>query len=251
MNSYLKPCGTMDIFVNSIGSYFSNSDLCTILSSNIPDIKKYLSPGLTDENSIHKIITSNKLSRNKETFDELVINYILNKLGHNTILQYKLNKYKIDIYLPDKSIGIEFLGPSHFCVTRYGIPKNPIERSMRIEDKFGIQIINWPFWMPKISKNVESVLNNTKCIFSMWNSNILYSDFYFDNSDELIKKINSQFKNINPLSIGYMYEKNIYGYIKPEHPIINKIRVNSDNLVKLLPKKSSDITYYIPEEFLK
>ena len=86
MNSYLKPCGTMDIFGNSIGSYFSNSDLCTILSSNIPDIKKYLSPGLTDENSIHKIITSNKLSRNKETFDELVINYILNKLFNKLFL---------------------------------------------------------------------------------------------------------------------------------------------------------------------
>lgn len=250
--SFLKPNGTysLDNCDNQTGSFFSKTDLEKIFKCF--NIKIKLNSDIIDEYSLNKYLSTHKILPHRSSFDEYLIAYLLinSKKPPSVVHQYKVGRYHCDLLVkyPNKSFIIEFLGPSHFCLTKYGIPKNPLERSKIIEDISGIEVINWPYWIHRCYKNLKCLFEkNSNGIAAIWNSKFLFSDFYFENSAEIILDIN---KNFNILNMGKSYTLNPDGFTKPEHPVLKSIRINREKLFKLIPKSLNqiDTSYWLPEE---
>jgi hypothetical protein len=146
---------------------------------------------------------------------------------------------------------IEFHGPHHFVVTKYGKPANPFDRKEQAEQYFNAECIIWPYWIHRCERNVRTLFEeNVSGIGAIWSANVHFSEFYFQNSAEIIHSISSRFNSSRNNGYGYFYESGIEDIVKPEHPVMSKIRNGSIKKEVLLPKGYSNEAVWLPESII-
>lgn len=70
----------------------------------------------------------------KFTRGQLDLNKIIQKLGFQTIMEYEIGGYVIDIYLPNFNLGVEFDGIFHWR-------RRDEKRDRYLEEQFGIKTL--------------------------------------------------------------------------------------------------------------
>jgi very-short-patch-repair endonuclease len=247
---------------NFCGSFISTSDITEILAldeSSLFTFETIEIDGVKhiDELTIHKAWASEELRSQYEpqlhnaklSFDEI----ILKKLFENSLAgskveqQIKFERKKVDMCVVhnEKTLYIEFVGPSHF-VPQYGYPRSPIDRQKMIEDYFGEKCVIWPYWIQRCSRNIEVLwgLSNFG-LASVWSTKAFFGDFVFKNSQEIIITLTDQFKALDENGIGYMYMSEKTN--KPIHPIIRRIQLGKESKQRLIPQGNQvDMNFWLP-----
>ncbi len=246
----------------SVGSYLLKKDVLEILRINCSDIEKL--PFITvegleviDERNLHKYWHNNSIGNTSfvkgTSLDELILLSLIQKSlpGCKVERQVRVGRFSMDFYIKyeGRELYVEFDGPSHFTVGRYGPPKHhPFRKKMIVEEKTGIEVVNWPFWIQRCEANVKALFTDEKGLGVLWSSSIHFSDFVFEDSATIIESINSRFNISNKENIGWFYEGGTKNRNNPEHPIIKKIQEGHEKIEKLLPKGWVEKEKWLPEK---
>jgi very-short-patch-repair endonuclease len=238
-----------------VGSYISEADLCLILNINKNDLT-CLKPVLYnnilyyDEYQVQKALSSNNLKASNTNLCECICIKLIEQAFPEAVIetQIQVKKFKMDILVTDKNhkFFLEFDGPSHFIYSRYGIPKEPFRKKKLVEDLAGIKVINFGFWIQRCSRNIKAIVdNNIQGRGAIWNSKILFQDFYFKNSADIILEINKQF-NIKQTDITYFYGQDTQGRNIQEHPMVQKVLDGAESIDRFIPLGACDPTPWVP-----
>ena len=260
-----KPQGIFDLTDSnkSVGSFLMKQDICEILNvteKDLADLDFVKKDGIEaiDERKVQKAWYDKKIPNaipvNKSSLDELLLTSLIRKTLPNCEIerQLKIGRFKLDLKLSFNGLTkfVEFDGPSHFAITRYGPPKHePFRKKKIIEDKTGIEVVNWAYWIQRCSSNVKAIFDSEiNGLGVLWSTNIHFGDFYFENSAEIITNICKRFNCIDDFGVGYFYEENSKGRNNPEHPIISKILNDEQDINRLLPKGYKDKNFWLPKK---
>jgi len=259
-----KPQGIFDLNNSDycVGSYLLKSDIMEVLSvsdNDLKNIKFVFIDGheVCDERSIQKSWYDGKIqnavSVNKSSLDELLLIAIIKRTYPNIIIerQYKVLRYSMDLKLTmeNKIVFVEFDGPYHFTYSRYGEPKNPNIKKQKVQEKTGIEVVNWPYWIQRCSSNVKAIFEkDIKGFGVLWSTEIHFGMFVFNNSAQIIDEITQRFNAVDEYGYGYLYGPNTKDRNNPKHPIIEKIKNGNKNIDIILPKGFKEREYWIPGE---
>ena len=262
-----KPQGIFDLNNSDycVGSYILKSDIKEILNVNESDLNDITflnidGKEVCDERTIHKSWHAGKITNaspaNISSLDELILIPIIKKTYPNIVIerQYRVSRYSMDLKLTlgNRQLFIEFDGPHHFVNKRYGAPKNPFIKKQKVEDKTGIEVVNWPYWIQRCSSNVKAIFeNNIKGYGALWSTEIHFGEFFFENSAQIIDDLTKRFNAVDNNGYGYFYGPNTRDRNNPKHPIIDKIKHGKKNIDIILPKGHKEINYWIPKELSK
>jgi len=259
-----KPNGLFDLNEsdNCVGSYISRQDIKEILRVDDNDLQniKFIRFGefdYVDERILQKHWYSNEIPNairdKKSSLDEFLLIAIINKTFPEIIVeqQIRVKRYSMDLKLTlgTKSIFIEFDGPSHFTITKYGMPKEPFLKKKIVEDATGIEVVNWAYWIQRCSSNVKVLFDKNATGFGvLWSTEVHFGHFIFENSAQIIENISNRFNAIDKNGFGYFYGANTKNRNNPEHPIIDKIKNGKVKIDTLLPKGFIDTNYWLPDK---
>lgn len=259
-----NPRGVFDLNNSdtSVGSYFIKEDICSILEVREIDLallKFVMIDGyeVIDERQVQKAWYSgqipNAIPVNQSSLDELILISIIRKTIPECIIerQFRVGRFQIDLKLTvnQNSIFVEFDGPSHFANSRYGVPKDPRIKKKKVEDKTGLEVINWPYWIQRCNANVKVLFNRSEIgLGALWSTNVHFGEFLFADSAQLIIECTKRFNALDTHGFGYFYGPKTRGRNNPEHPIIEKILKCKADLKILLPKGFEDKNYWLPEK---
>lgn len=247
-----------------VGSYLSKSDIKQFLNVKDSDLsilkfKDVDGVDAIDERKVQKAWYDGQITNappvGSSSLDEFLLLSIIRKALPGCVIerQLKVKRFKMDLKISyeGKSLFIEFDGPSHFAISRYGPPKHePFRKKKIVEDETGIEVVNWAYWIQRCESNVKVLFDETiKGYGVLWSTNVHFGDFYFDESAEIIEAINNRF-NADHGGYGYFYGPNTLGRNNPEHPIVEKIISGSEPIERLLPKGSDDKNRWLPEKLL-
>ena len=248
-----------------VGSFLSKKDIKSFMGINDSDLNclKFRNiEGLEviDERKLDKAWRKgdipNAPTRNRRSLDELILKSIFHKALPNCIIETQVpvkikRTYWVDfkITYEGKSIFIEFDGPSHFVPYRNdGEIKHPFNKKEMIEDKEGIEVVNWGYWVQRCELNLKVLFGkDSKGYGALFSTNTHFGDFVFENSAKIIETINNRF-NLDRDGFGYFYGPNSAGRNNPEHPIIEKIRLGKTPIEKILPKGFIDKEKWLPNQ---
>jgi hypothetical protein len=253
---------------NNVGSFLTIDDCATIL--NVPSsaleflIRQMNGTDVIDENELFKAWYAGKIQHAPPckingaslSCDELILAEIIKNTFPNAIIEHqiKVGRYKMDLKVThdNKSVFIEFDGPSHFAPTRWGIPSNhPFKKKEIVEHKTGIEVVNWAYWIQRCALNVQALFDtDVKGYGALWSTNCHFGMFVFDDSADIIKSINKRFNVEKNESIGYFYEEGASSRNKPEHPIIHQILGGKKSKTLLLPPNYGDKHYWLPASLI-
>lgn len=249
----------------AVGSFLSKNDIKNFLGVNDSDLSvlkfKDIDGVLAiDERKVQKAWYSGQITNAPpvecSSLDEFLLLSIVKAAlpGCEIERQIKIKRFKMDLKITHngKTIFVEFDGPSHFAISRYGTPKHePFRKKKIVEDETGIEVVNWAYWIQRCTSNVKALFDDTvKGYGVLWSTNIHFGDFYFDDSAQIIELINNRFNSDHGDSYGYFYGPDTLGRNNPEHPIIEKITSGQEPIERLLPKGYKDKTRWLPEKLL-
>lgn len=260
-----KPQGVFDLNDSDrcVGSFLQKTDLSEILNVSDKDLAALSfvtidNQELIDERKVQKAWYKGEIpnapSPKNSSLDELILRKIIEKTYPNCKIetQLKVGRFKMDFYLKkgDKEIYLEFDGPSHFAISRFGVPNHePFRKKKIVEEKTGIEVVNWPYWMQRCSANVKALFQtDTNGLGVLWSTNIHFGDFYFENSAEIIQTINKRFNADDEMGVGYFYGPESKERNNPEHPVIEQIISNKTSINKIIPKGSKNDDYWLPKK---
>ena len=247
----------------TVGSYLIKEDIAQLLSIEISDLSSVKFETINgfdviDEIKLMKLWYDNKIPNAippaKTSLDELILKSLIKIAYPNSTIftQEKIGRYSMDFKISVNGITkyIEFDGPHHFSITRYGPPKkHPFEKKKTVEDKTGIEVINWPYWIQRCTSNIKAIFENDKNgLGALWSTNVHFGDFVFEDSANIIKDMCLRFGAWGLTGACDFYEENSKNRIKPEHPIIEKIKLGKESRGRLIPKGSSELELWIPEK---
>lgn len=247
---------------SSVGSFLSKEDIKQFLGVNDADLNVLKFKDIDgieaiDERKVQKAWYSGQIKNappvESSSLDEFLLLSIVRKAlpGCEIETQVKVKRFKMDLKITHqgKSLFIEFDGPSHFAISRYGPPKHePFRKKKIVEEETGIEVVNWAYWIQRCESNIKVLFDNSiKGYGVLWSTNVHFGDFYFDDSAEIIESINNRF-NADRDGIGYFYGPNTFGRSNPEHPIIEKIISGNEPIGRLLPKGFKDKDRWLPEK---
>lgn len=258
-----KPQGlfSLDESNMNVGSYITKKDVSRILEVSVNDLGNltFLEKGglsVIDERNLSKAykkgVIKSLLIQRHTSLDELILRKLIQQVYPNCIVeqQVRIGRYKMDLKLTkeDQSIFIEFDGPSHFAISRYGPPtRDPFYKKKLIEDKTGIEVVNWPYWIQRCERNVKMLFNEEdKGLGVLWSTNIHFGDFYFDDSASIIDKMTERFSAVDEEGYGYFYLGESSSRNNPEHPVINDIKEGVQSCRRLIPKGAKKENYWLP-----
>lgn len=262
MSFFLKPAGIFDLENSdcSVGSYFKKEDLKKIFNASDDDFKDLnfekdeFQNEIIDEFQIHlnfkKI--NQKLILKNSSFDEYLLSAIIKKVFPESIVEQQIHikRFKMDLKVQkgDKILFIEFHGPSHFVYSKFGLPNDPFRKKHIIEKETDVEVVIWPYWVQKCETNVKCLFHdNVKGFGCLWNCNVHFGDFCFENSAQIIETISQRF-NVYRNGYGYFYEGNSFGRKNLEHPIISKIIKGKEKIDRLIPRGFNNKDIWIPEK---
>ncbi len=247
---------------SSVGSYLSRNDIKQFLcvSDADLDVLKFIDvDGIEaiDERKVQKAWYGGQIHNappvKSSSLDEVLLLFIVRKALPGCVIerQIKVKRFKMDLKITfeGKSLFVEFDGPSHFAISRFGPPKHePFRKKKIVEEETGIEVVNWAYWIQRCESNVKVLFDKSiKGYGVLWSTNIHFGDFYFDNSAEIIEDINNRF-NADHNGYGYFYGPSTLGRNNPEHPIVGKIIAGNEPLGRLLPKGFRDKKRWLPEK---
>lgn len=261
-----RPVGIFDLNDSDkcVGSYLTKADIKEILHVTDDDISSVtfkLIDGIevVDERKIQKLWYDNKITNaiavNKSSLDELLLIAIIKRTYPDVTIerQLRIHPFSMDLKLTfanKTSVYIEFDGPYHFAESvRYGRPKHhPLRKKKIIEDKTGIEVINWPYWIQRCESNVKSIFDKTINGYgALWSTEVHFGAFIFDDSSQIIDEISKRFNAVDESGYGYFYGGQTRGRNNPEHPIIEKIKNGKEDIEQIIPKGCKDKNYWIPD----
>ena len=262
-----RPQGIFDLKNSdmSIGSFLTKSDIKEFLGVNDGDIsflKFRVIEGIEviDERKIQKAWYGGKINNAPpvecSSLDEFLLISIIKEALPNCQIerQIRIKRFKMDFKITygGRSVFVEFDGPSHFAISRYGPPKyEPFRKKKIVEDETGIEVVNWAYWIQRCTANVKALFDkNIEGYGVLWSTNVHFGDFFFDDSAKIIETINSRFNAEHEGGFGYFYGENTLGINNPEHPIIEKILQGNEALERLLPKGYKDQSRWLPEKLI-
>jgi len=246
-----------------VGSYLTKSDVKEILKVNDIDLSvvnfKILDGiEVVDERQIQKLWYENKISNaipvGKSSLDELLLIAIIKRTYPKIQIerQISVKRFSMDLKLTleGKSVFIEFDGPSHFVISRYGPPKQePFRKKKIVEDATGIEVVNWAYWIQRCSSNVKALYDNSiKGYGVLWSTEIHFRMFVFENSAEIIETITKRFNAIDESGFGYFYGGQTRERNNPEHPIIEKMKSGKADVGLIIPKGCKNRSFWLPEK---
>ena len=263
MTTLGPPRGNFDLSDsdNCVGSFFKKSDIKEILQVADNDLvkipfKQVEGVEIIDERTLQKLWYNHKIpnapSSDKSSFDELVLIAIIKRTYPQIQIerQLKIGRFSMDLKLTlgNKDLFVEFDGPSHFALSRYGPPKHePFRKKKIVEDSTGIEVVNWAYWIQRCESNVRVLFDNLiKGLGALWGTKIHFGMFIFENSAQIIDTITNRFNAIDENGYGYFYEGQTRNRNNPEHPIINEIREGNTAIDLILPKGYKDRNYWLP-----
>lgn len=263
-----RPQGVFDLANSdiSVGSFISKGDITNFLGiakADLDFLKFKIIDGVEviDERKIQKAWYSGLIKNAPpiecSSLDEFLLLSIIRKTLPNCEIerQVRIKRFKMDLKITHegKTIFVEFDGPSHFAISRYGPPKyEPFRKKRIIEDETGIEVVNWAYWIQRCKSNVKALFNkDIKGYGVLWSTNIHFGDFYFNNSAEIIEIISNRFNAKHNAGYGYFYGANTLGRNNPEHPIIQKIADGRESIQRLLPKGCNEQKLWLPEKLIK
>lgn len=245
-----------------VGSYLQKSDIKEILNITDNDLKDIKFRNIDGYEVCHERIIrrlwrkgqiSNAIPVKRSSFDEVILFSIIKKVYPNIIIerQNKVMGYYMDLKLTldKKSVYIEYEGPDHFINPQ----KNPFIKKSKVEEKTGIEVINWPYWIQNCSSNVKTIFEKgINGLGALWSTVSHFGMFCFmEDSADLIEKLTKRFNAIDDSGYGYFYEANTRNRNNPEHPIIKRIKNGEKDMNIIIPKGFKDINYWLPNELKK
>lgn len=261
-----RPEGIFDLNDSDkfVGSYLTKSDVKEILNisnNDLTSVEFKIIDGneVIDERQIQKLWYDNKIPNaiavDKSSLDELLLIAIIKRTYPNIQIERQISvkrfsmdlKLTLDGYSP---IFIEFDGPSHFTISRYGPPKHePFRKKKMVEDATGFEVLNWAYWIQRCSSNVKAIFDNTiKGYGVLWSTEVHFGMFVFENSADIIDSITKRFNAVDENGYGYFYGGHTRERNNPEHPIIEKIKAGKENVELIIPKGQQDRNYWLPEK---
>ncbi len=244
----------------TVGSFLSKSDIKKFLNvgdSDLADMdfKDLGGIEVIDEKQLQKAWYNNEINNaphlKRSSLDEVILRSIIEKAlpGCSVDRDIPVKRFRMDlkILFDGREIFIEFDGPTHFAISRYGPPKHePFRKKKIVEDATGIEVVNWGYWIQRCESNVKALFGSNNTGFgALWSTNYLFGDFYFPNSAEIIEIINNRF-NADRDGYGYFYGPHTFDRNNPEHPIIEKIRSKKESVERLLPKGFTEREKWLP-----
>lgn len=261
-----RPEGIFDLNDSDkfVGSYLIKDDVKEILQVNDNDLsivnfKNIDGYEVVDERQIQKLWYDNKIPNaipvNKSSLDELLLIAIIKRTFPNIQIerQISVKRFSMDLKLTlnhKPPIFIEFDGPSHFAISRYGPPKHePFRKKKIVEDATGVEVVNWAYWIQRCSSNVKALFDNSiKGYGVLWSTEIHFGMFVFENSADIIETITKRFNAIDENGIGYFYGGQTRDRNNPEHPIVEKIKGGKADAGLIIPKGFTDRNFWLPEK---
>ena len=244
-----------------VGSYISKDDCKIIFQVGDDDLAELQFQNMgnisvIDERKLQKAWKDGKIVNappcSHSSMDELILlRLIANTLpGACIACQQRIGKFTMDLKVTYGGVTkyIEFDGPSHFANSRYGPPRHPPFRKRDIiEDKTGIEVVNWAYWIQRCAANIRVLFDESvKGYGVLWSTNIHFGDFVCTNPAEVIEEINQKFKCIRDDGVGYFYGPETDGRNNPEHPIVEQVVQGNEAIERLLPKGNTDRSYWLP-----
>lgn len=248
-----------------VGSYLIKEDVANLLSVEISDLAtikfaNFNGYEVIDEFKLMKLWYEGKIPNAippaKTSLDELILKALIRIAYPDSIIypQERVGRYSMDLKITVNGITkyIEFDGPHHFSITRYGPPrKHPFDKKKIVEDKTGIEVINWPYWIQRCISNIKTIFEDDKNGFgALWSTNVHFGDFIFEDSANIIRNMCLRFGAWSETGACDFYEENSKNRFKPEHPIIEKIKLGKENRGRLIPKGSVDLELWIPKKIM-
>ncbi len=261
-----RPEGIFDLNHSDkfVGSYLTKSDVMEILNISDDDLKSIIFENIDgneviDERRIQKLWYDNKIPNaipaDKSSLDELILVAIIKRTYPNIQIerQITVKRFSMDLKLTLEGyppLFIEFDGPSHFALSRYGPPKHePFRKKNIVEDATGLEVVNWAYWIQRCSSNVKALFDKSiKGYGVLWSTEIHFGMFLFENSANIIESITKRFNAVDETGFGYFYGPQTRGRNNPEHPIIEKIKNGKENIGLLIPKGHEDRNYWLSEK---
>jgi very-short-patch-repair endonuclease len=259
-----KPQGVFDLndSDNCVGSFLLKNDVKEILNINDKDLENIKFNNVNgreiiDERKIQKLWYENKIANaipvGKSSLDELLLIAIIKRVIPDVKIerQVKVGHYSMDLKISfnNKNVFIEFDGPYHFTLSGYGKPKHPFIKKEKVQEKTGIEVINWPYWIQRCKSNVLAIFDDSiKGFGALWSAGTHFGMFCFDDSANVIETMTKRFNAVDKNGYGYFYGPNTMGRNNPKHPIIDKIKNRESKIDMILPKGYKNINYWIPKE---
>lgn len=258
-----KPVGLFSLADSDrcVGSFISKEDVLAILQVNETDLGGLPFEDIDgvlaiDERKLqqawYKGTIPNAPPRNNSSMDELILTQLVSITLPEAEIQpqERIGQFKMDLKVTYGGVSkfIEFDGPSHFAVSRYGPPKHhPFRKKKIVEDRTGVEVINWAYWIQRCSSNVRALFDRSAQGYgALWSTNIHFGDFYFQDSAQVIREINKRFNCDRSNGIGYFYGPETADRNNPEHPIVAKIVSQKESLERLLPSGFDDAEQWLP-----
>lgn len=262
-----RPQGVFEIADsdNAVGSFLTKEDICTLLKVTESDLtalnfKTIDGFEIVDERQLQQAYYKDKIPNAyrdaKTSVDELLLRAIIKDTYPECVVerQVRVKRYSMDLKLTfnDKTVFVEFDGPSHFAQSRWGLPKDPAIKKNIVEQETGIEVINWPYWIQRCSLNVQAIFNpDIQGLGALWSTNVHFGMFIFSNSADIIEKMTKRFNAVDDSGFGYFYGPNTRDRNNPEHPIIEQIVTGKSDKETLLPKGFKDEGYWLPDRLRK
>jgi len=165
--------------------------------------------------------------------------------------QSRVLSYSMDLKLTmdKRSVYIEYEGPSHFTHSE----REPfLSKKKKVEDKTGIEVINWPYWIQSCSSNVKAIFEKDIVgMGALWSTASHFGMFFSEDSADVIELLSKRFNAIDDNGFGYFYGPNTRDRNNPEHPIIQKIKNGKKDINLILPKGFKEANYWLPNELKK
>ena len=259
-----KPNGLFDLNDSDkfVGSFLSRHDIKEILSITDDDLRQVKFTQMNgvevaDERAIQKLWYDGKIPNaipvNKSSLDELLLIALIRRTYQQIKVerQISIKRFAMDLKLTlgDRTIFIEFDGPSHFAPSRYGMPKEPFRKKQIVEEATGIEVVNWAYWIQRCASNVKALFErNVNGYGVLWSTEVHFGMFAFENSAEIIEIITSRFNAVDENGYGYFYGGNTKQRNNPEHPIVEKIKNSKADVGTILPRGHTERNYWLPDK---
>lgn len=243
-----------------VGSFISKKDVLQILG--LPEealigLANRTIDGETvyDERTIHHFwYEENPLGLGKGmSFDELILHRLVKRAFPDAVItrQEPVKRFKMDLAIEVNGVRkyIDFDGPSHFAAGRYGPPRqDPFRKKKIVEDLTGCEVVNWPYWIQRCEANVRVAFTGSGEGYGvLWSTNCHFGDFVFENAAEIIMQMSKRFGIPEKDGFGHFYGPNTLGRNNPEHPIIQRILDDREQIGRLIPKGAEDRHFWLPE----
>jgi hypothetical protein len=271
MSSYGTPSGLFRLSESDkhVGSFIQRVDVESLLDKEFAEYKDAILSCVAFQNdgSVNEACvaccweeTVPATIRNRRSFDEIILDCLIRSAYPTAAIERQVpfgtnrgNRPQVDfiVAVNGQKKAIEFYGPGHF-VGRYAKP--PSARQEQVKTALGIDCVVWPFWIQRCERNVKAIFDQTlQGLGALWScsKSCLFRKFPLDTPGNIVQQLNEQFRAARNGSIGYFYEKDSEGRVKPEHFILDRIRKGSCPKDILIPQGINPVDHWkwLPEEF--